>query len=498
MLTPNLDEKVRAIAALQIPQCEEDVLKSLLSRAEFKIEVWAFDRATQDERTRSLVEPAKDLVYATTVSKLDDPIVLVQQKDEDLAETVFVLVWELEFTLHRPRFRMQDPLVAVHSAFLVSTSSPGDAKSGTYLEPFQLQEPNVFEPMRNMPGLQGKAPYLAASRLERVRPENPQSQKQFRVEHMSSSYRMVAVAITRMKYTRLNTPTALPTLIASLDIEIIPILEVKVVIETADLTMLNGRVESLMPKILPMECRSRDLISLLFRLFASSNPQQAASPLTPGSFANVDVLSLSLSLKLKISESCQPAISMSWTTNVDFFQSLNPAFGAPNQPMQRTHRPSSLALQNGNGNRQASQSIGTSLQPVLNTATANQVTISFTAPASPIEIGKPFAWTMLIINNSLKPTKLAIIPLPRIPRGSNQTTHFTKRHAPKSSTASFQPAERRHTRDKRNTRHRLRASSGGRKRRVCNSAFEYHSVWNRSNGHNGGSTCWAAGAGAVS
>jgi hypothetical protein len=135
---------------------------------------------------------------------------------------------------------------------------------------------------------------------------------------------------------------------------------------------------------------------------------------------------------------------MAWTTNVDFFQALNPTFGTPSQPIQRTHRPSSLAL--GNGNGRTTQSLSTSLQSVLQPALTSGATISFTAPEDPVDVGKPFTWDLLIMNGSAKPIKLAIIPLPRIPRGTSQSAHFAKRHAPKSTTASFQPTERRHAR----------------------------------------------------
>jgi TRAPP trafficking subunit Trs65 len=438
-----LDEKVRAVALLQLPHCAEKVLSSLLLRAEYRIDVWAVDRAPYEEHTNPSREPAKELVYSTTVSRLGDPVVLAQQSDDDAADPTLILAWELDVVLHRPRVRLQDPSIYVQSAFIVSASSPDTAGQVNNLEPFKLQEPNIFEPMRNIRGLGSRAPYLAASRLQPVRPSTPKTQKQFRAEHTSPGYRMVAAVMTRMKYTRMSNTSLVPTIIASLDIEVIPIVELRATIESSNLAMANGQVEDLMPRALPMELRSRDFISLLFRLRPHRIPSVVASPITPGALNNTDVLSLAITVRVMISESCQPLIQMEWTTNVDFFQALNLSYGTPSQPIQRTNRPSSLAL--GNSNGRGSQSLSTSLQPVLNPATANEVTISFTAPDKPVIVGQPFTWTVLVVNGSRKTKKLAIIPLPRIPRGGSQSAHFAKRHAPKSSTASFQPAERRHT-----------------------------------------------------
>ena len=438
-----LDERVRALALLQLSQCEEDDVKSLLSRTEFRVEVWSIDHPSGGEHGGG--EPSRDLVYSALVDNIDDPIILAQQSGDDAAAPTLILAWELSLVLPRPRIRMQDPSIFLRSIVAVSAAKSELNGHENYLVPFKPLERNVLEPMRNMPGLGTKTPYLAASRLERVRPATPKDHKQFRAEHMSPRHRIASAVITRMRYTRMSTPSSSPTVIASLDIEVNPMIELQGTVEKSEVTMLSGKVEDLMPEALPMECQSRDWISLLFRLYPGRIPAPTVSPITPGAGSNMDVLSISLLIKVQLSGSSQSHIHMTWTTNVDFFQALNPSFGAPSQPIQRTNRPSSLAL--GNGNGRASQSMSVSLQPVLPHVGASEVTISFTAPEASVEIGKRFVWSVLVINNSAKPTKLAIIPLPRIPRGTSQSVQFGKRHAPKSSTASFQPAERRHARE---------------------------------------------------
>ena len=340
---------------------------------------------------------------------------------------------------------MQDPSIYVHSVAAVSALASDHDGHEDDLVPFKPLEPNILEPMRNMPGFGNKAPYLAASRLERVHPTAPKSYQQFRAETMSHRYRIAPAVITRMRYTRMTTPSSSPNVIASLDIEVNPVVELQGTIEKSEVTMVSGKVQNLMQEALPMECRSRDLISLMFGLVPSRQPTAAATPTTPG-MAPMDVLSVTLGIKVQLSESCRPRIEMVWTTSVAFFQALNPTFGAPSQPIHRHNRPSSLAL--GNSNGRASRALSTSLQPALPQTSTSEATISFTAPDAPVEKGQPFTWSMLVINNSAKPIKLAIIPLPRIPRGSSsQSAHFAKRHAPQSSTASFHPSERRHAQE---------------------------------------------------
>lgn len=434
-----VDEDLRAVAALRIRPCEESLLRSLLSRTEFKVEVWHLDKSSV-QGNNAASETLKELTYSTTVKDITDPLVVAQESEED--GDALILVWEVSLVLHRPRVRMQDPSVFLRSVVLVSSANGDTAAEGAFLVPFKPREPNILEPMRNMPGFGKNAPYLAASRLERVDPAAPRDQQQFKSENTSAGYRIIPAVITRMRYTRMSTPTPLPTLIASLDIEVIPLIEVQGRIKTAEVTMANGTVEDLMPQSLPMDCQSHDLISLLYRLHPSKTPSAVASPVTPGALSNLDVLLVALDIQVRTSEFTQANVHMTWTTNVDFFQALNPSFGAPSQPIQRVNRPTSLSLSNGNG--RASQSVNTSLQPILGQTAASAVTISFTAPEAPVEVGKAFSWNVLVVNGSSKTARLAIIPLPRVPRVTTAISQFARRHAPKLSSASFQAAERRH------------------------------------------------------
>ncbi len=148
-----------------------------------------------------------------------------------------------------------------------------------------------------------------------------------------------------------------------------------------------------------------------------------------------------------MSEKCHPAVVMDWTAHVGFTQPLNPSFGPPSQPIQRQNRPTSLPVNNVNGAPPAVTALATSLQPTYDVTARSGLSISFTAPDRPVTVGKAFTWRVLIVNHSNKTAKIAIIPLPRVQRIVSQAQSLAKRHAPKSSTASFHPSERRHVKN---------------------------------------------------
>lgn len=434
---------MRTIVVLRIPWCEEETLKSYLSRSECKVEAWCFDQPPSAPGNASPLEPVRDLLNASSVKDIHDPIVSVQQDDEaEQMPKQLILLWEVELLLHRPRLRMPEPSVMLRAVLHVTANESEDDSSRAKLIPFEPMEPNVLGPLRHLPGLQGAPPYLAASRLERVVPSAPRSTKQLRIEHMSPKYRLLQAVIARMRYTRLATPSPTPTTIASLDVDVIPYIDITAVIESVEVTMANGAAEDLMPDLLPLQCRSKDMITFLYRLRPGLQANQTSTPVTPLALANIDVLSISLRFQINLTDDSKALVKMDWTTNVDFFQALNPNFGAPSQPIQRNNRPNNLPL--GGPNTQSSQTLNASLQPL---SEGNQVTISFTAPNELVRLGEPFTWQVLIVNNSKKAAKYTMIPLPRVPRNAPQTSHFARRHAPKSSTASFHPAERRHARD---------------------------------------------------
>ncbi|RMZ89316.1 hypothetical protein DV736_g3454, partial [Chaetothyriales sp. CBS 134916] len=437
-----VDERVRCIAALQIPRCEQLVLDNVLSRTEFKVEVWAFDRPYHDEESVKPAEPVKDLVLSTNVINIQDPVVLVQTRTvHDAEEEFFTLVWETEITLHRPRIRMSMPSIYLHSLFVVQRPGTG-SKDEALLEPLVPIEPNVLEPMQHLAVFNGRWPYLAASRLERVIPTASTPSTPFRLEHMSPKYRLVPAANARVRFSQLNSAVYATATTASLDLEMTPFVEIEAVVEKVEMEIANGQTENLMPGFVPFKCRSGDLVTFLWRLKLAASGNLSARPAIPSASMRVDVLSISILLRLTTSDQCRSTIYMDWTTNVDLSSSLNASFGAPSQSLQRHHRPPDLSL-----NKERPKQVHHSRASLQPTAGPANVMISFTAAEEPVYPGRPFTWDVLVVNRSAHVAKITIVPLPRIPLAAATSSHFHKRHAPKLSTVSFHPDERPHVRD---------------------------------------------------
>lgn len=448
LYSPLSDERVRTLAVLQLPHCDEEALESYLSQLSFKIDVWAIDESSSNEQTApativpSPAPPSKDLVFSYEAVQKDEPFVLASQSTN--SQRTLTLVWEIYIVLSRPRFRVYQPSILFKPSATI-TAPPQDASAGNEdLAPYQPLESNILEPMRFIPGLAKNPPYLAASRLERVMPIAATHRPRIHISHVPPrKHRAVPATIARIRYNRVNTFHPSFVNLASLDMEIIPFVQITASVESVDLSLRSGRTESLMPGFLPVQCRSGDCVVFLHKLHQEADAKRLTTTRLVN--PNIDVLSIKIRLQIELSAHCKPLIAMDWTTNIDFTQALNPTYGPPSQPIQRANRPTSLPVLNGDDGSLAGTTLNTSLQPTSDVNSRGGLSISFTAPDKVARVGVPFVWKVLVMNHSLNVAKITIIPLPRIQRQTTQAQFLAKRHAPRSSTASFHPSERRHT-----------------------------------------------------
>lgn len=427
---------------LTVPGCEERVLETLLADAEIRVEAWAFDWSQKDGHEG--VESLRDHLSSTTIKWADqEPLAIALPSEEEGNQGSIILVWETYLTLTKPRTRMQEPSVSFYAVMIVSQSSEVGAAPKHLLEPFKALEPNVLAPMRHLAGSDRDAPYFPASKLEKVLPMQVSPPQQFRVEYISPRFRIIPAAIAKMQYNRVRSTHAVPAIIASLNVELIPLVEIEATIQELNVSIAHGSIEALTEGLLPLECRSREVVTFLYRLNQLKSANSLVSGPSSSQLPNFDVLSIHLTMKVRVSKTCRPSIRMDLTTNVDFFQALNPTYGAPSQPIQRHNRPPSLPL--GGGGSQSQQSVNTSLQPVINSSTFAGVAVSFTATTEDVQVGVPFRWRVLVNNRSGKAAKLAIYPLPRMPRVPHLASGGARKHAPRVSMASGNSRDWRHT-----------------------------------------------------
>jgi hypothetical protein len=444
LLMSRSDERLRTLAILRLPHCEEEQLNSYLGRLAFKIDVWAIDESHNNEQTPPATAPPKDLVYTADDIQKKEPLVLASESAE--GTQTLTLVWEVEITLHRPRFRVPQPSIILIPSAAVEAPATDDSAQDGDLVAFQPLEANVLEPMRFIPGFSDNPPYLAASRLERVIPVTAPQKPRIHIQHVPSRrHKAVPATMARIRYQKISNFSPVPSTIGLLDMEIIPFIHVDATVKHVELSLKNGWTESLMPGFLPMACQSGDSLTFIHRLHQNPDLNLAAG--VGFTNPNVDILTIVIHLDVQLSEKCCPKLIMDWTTNVDFTQALNPSFGPPSQSIQRANRPTSLPVNNMNDANPPSMTVATSLEQTADVKARSGLSISFTAPDEPPRVGQAFTWKVLVVNNSAKVAKIAVIPLPRVQRQVTHAQSMAKRHAPKSSTASFHPSERRHARN---------------------------------------------------
>ena len=447
------DEKVIVYVVLRIIDSSEKSLKQYLPRLQIKLDVWAVSDGERERSGGSKTEGSgheRDLVFADALKDSDDPLIVLSAEDEDDVdkEPVVLAIWQTEAILNRPRARFTSPaLVFVASANLLPPKiASGDSIEDEYLPGFTPMQANVFESLKQIPALRNDPPYLPISRLDRVLPDAPTDGGIIKIRHgPARSIPIVQAVSARIRYSRLDASTNQASTIASLDFEVTRFIDLTVDLEAASVQLSHGSVDALIPQPLPISCRPRDVVTFMYRLLPAQSleiPSLLPITIPAGDGPTADIISISTLATISVSDTCRAKISMVWSTNIDLSAPLNPNFGPPGQSLQRANRPHSLPVAAPSANNAATSSSSTPRTSVL---WGNGLTISFSGPATPVELGKTFVWKVLIVNHGPKVAKLAIIPLPQIKRPGNQSQQLSKRHAPQISSSSAHQAEKRHT-----------------------------------------------------
>lgn len=324
--------------------------------------------------------------------------------------------------LGRPRMRLQTPIIVFKlSATLRPRQEDSiDKPQDPYLPSAVPESANLLEPLKKDPLTQKAMPKLSAERLSRISPKTDAIDTASRTIkiRVQRTYRALPAILSRVRYSKMNSPMGRPSIIASLDIETAPFSSETIKLTSTDMDLWDGSTEdlgkSVMP-ILPIKCRSKDNVVFLFRLTplegSSDNPNQTSAR----------TVLIIVHATVYISPSCQPRIEMRWKTGVDFSTALNPTYGPPGQSMQRQRRPENLSRTLSNTNL---NSMPPSVQETKSTSGVTQkrqravsvsdfgVSVNLTGPEG-ILIGHPFSWDVLVVNRSRKPRELALTALPK-------------------------------------------------------------------------------------
>lgn len=452
---------------LRISSSSEDALKEFLPRLDIKLDVHVISDIQEQSNQQGLgdqAEPEKDLVFSGNLKNDKDPFIAVNSEEESGEDPSILAIWEIEATLFRPRIRFPNPAVTFTAS--ASLTPAKDPDKGTYNDeylPSLVPAPtNIFERLKMIPALEDRAPYLAASRIESVLPSPQLDSETLHIRHQPTKRFPITPAVSaRIRCSQVNTTSQRPTTIASLDFEVTPFATFDVLLNSAQVSLVtDGQIEPLHPLPLPITCRSRDIITFLYKVLPSTKQPDTRLTLSSGPPANViGLLDITLETVLQISAKCRPTITMRWRSNVDFLSPLEPRLGpSSTQTLQRLSRPNSLPFPSNNTTIPSTTSTisrppspqkdprPSSLVPPITTSTTTPsfsghgLTVSFTVPLT-TPLGSIFPLTILLTNHSSRPLKLAIIPIPR--RATTSST--LRKHAPKPSTSSS--VDRHHARN---------------------------------------------------
>ncbi|MCJ1400170.1 hypothetical protein MMC11_003374 [Xylographa trunciseda] len=440
------DEKLSIYVVLRTPYQNEAQLKGYISRLQIALEAHAISSLprTGDPQQSQTINQPRDVIWSGKVNVLEDPIIVVEESDDDETEDQAVLViWRLtaflsevskylcnatatDYVQARPRIRLQSPAIMFKlSASLQPQVTGGPLqKNDPYLPsgvPFPL---NLLQPLQDDPALKGAAPRLSAARLSRsIATSRPMPAETLPLRTVSKkAIRAIPAISARMRYHKSSDTVSKLSLIASLDIEIPVFADNDVDLQSVNVQLNEGEAENLVDSRilkLPVQCRPRDNIGFLYQLTPSNAVNDRGS-----NTLSANALEVAIDGEVLVSAICHPRIQMRWRTNVDFSTALNPNFGKPGQSMQRSHRPTSLpapAASTFKANIPAesgSDSSKNSIEGSRRTSTTITdvgITVTFTA-AKEVYVGEPFTWDIFIVNRSTKSRRLAIVAIPKLKR----------------------------------------------------------------------------------
>ncbi|KAL9621949.1 MAG: hypothetical protein Q9160_003611 [Pyrenula sp. 1 TL-2023] len=404
------DENVPVYIKLRVREKEEVELRERLLRLEVGLDVYASnDNNNNGPRSPAEVsESSRDLVFSTQIAS--EPHLITSTEDGDT-----LALWKVNAMLHRPRMRFPSPVVSFVAHAALSPPKEHFSDSDDDLQSFVPPAQNLLAPLGY--GELDGATSTADTFAPRIPAHGPQ-----RIRHEPARWiRIVLAANARIRYSRLNTFQKRPTTVASLDFEVTSFLSHKLELTDALLALSDGRVEDLTNLENPIQCRPRDTVTFMYKLY----PSHGTDSPSPSTTSTPGTILISLTAQIHVSSTCRATIHLNWTTHVDFSTPVNPVFGAPSQAMQRSNRPMSLPVRSRSGSNQTGRSLTS--KPSWHDAA---LVVSFSGPST-VEVGKPFPWEVFIVNRGSKPQKLVLAVIPSRRRAE------LNRHAARSSTATM-------------------------------------------------------------
>ncbi|KAJ4861065.1 TRAPP trafficking subunit trs65 domain-containing protein [Trichoderma breve] len=431
------DETVDVLLVLKTPWLPRKELDYHLSRISISLEAQVANGSVPGRDSPN----SSESIFSGRLKETKKPFVIedkreygsdVEDEEEEEEPRFVYAMWKLPVLLIRPRMRLHSPAVV----FSASASLDPDlwtepvAPDVGYLPSGLPSGFNLLESFSNDFALNGVKPRLSALRVSRVAPVTRQQDFMTRLRTLPQlSIKVFPVLHTRIRFSRPNTIPLSRSIVALLEIDFTSHFECEALLNSIRLTSPNGTVENLNDEAglsLPLSCVSHDHITLLYHI----QPQQTETTLPRDTSGSLEI-SIAASV-LVIPGVCTPSLTMSWTTALDFSLPVNPSFGTASESgIQRAHRPTQLSIGSVAQvitHLKSPSAIRPDALPTLEASTNRTeasipdlgITMSFTAPSTPVHPGDIFSWTVYVVNrssdkanNTRPPRKLALVAVPK-------------------------------------------------------------------------------------
>ncbi|KAL6811297.1 TRAPP trafficking subunit Trs65 domain-containing protein [Trichoderma sp. SZMC 28013] len=430
------DETVDVLLVLKTPWLPRKELDYHLSRISISLEAQVANGSIPGRDSPN----SSESIFSGRLKETKKPFVIedkmdsgsdVEDEEEEEEPRYVYAMWKLPVLLIRPRMRLHSPAVV----FSASASLDPDlwtepvAPDVGYLPSGLPSGFNLLESFSNDFALNGVKPRLSALRVSRVAPVTRQQDFMTRLRTLPQlSIKVFPVLHTRIRFSRPNTIPLSRSIVALLEIDFTSHFECEALLNSIQLTSPNGTVENLNDEAglsLPLSCVSHDHITLLYHI----QPQQTETTLPRDTSGSLEI-SIGASV-LVVPGVCTPSLTMSWTTALDFSLPVNPSFGTASESgIQRAHRPTQLSIGSVAQvitHLKSPSAIRPDALPTLEASTNRTeasipdlgITMSFTAPSTPVHPGDIFSWTVYVVNrssdkaNSRPPRKLALVAVPK-------------------------------------------------------------------------------------
>ena len=198
-------------------------------------------------------------------------------------------------------------------------------------------------------------------------------------------------------------------LLAALSLEIAPFSEHELEICKVEVRLSNVIIpdisRGLAPR-LPLRCRSKDNIVLLYQLYPNS------IGMIPSESITSPAVNVFIDACVTASDTCKPTVQMNWNVAIDSHSTEESPHNVPFNFMKRPSRPPAIAIAPSSTVTQAVGDMDTTNVPGYGTqapVTIRQmgISITFTGP-SVAHVGKEFSWDILVFNGSNKPRQISL------------------------------------------------------------------------------------------